>query len=202
MRPNRWVLALALAGVSIVVSACGETQQAAPSDDAFWAGLRVVGDETEYFAELGDMGEGADIVATGNFTDFQLSRTIRDAAVPEDVVSYAVASFETTEMQADTAATEVLPVEFLLPGDTEAEQLAAVERLRAELPQAELVVFLRAKSGPEEDGLYRLVNSTGLWVDEGGGIKAPLVHEGETPYEDAVADVGSVAELFDVATNP
>lgn len=204
MRRSGCVSSALVLGATIVVAACGgSSQDTAASDQVFWDGLRVLGDETEYFAELDDMGDDADIAATGRFIDFQMSRTIRDPAVPEDVVSYGVASFETDQVVSDTSTPEVLPVEFLLPGTTEAEQRDAVERLRAELPEGELAVFLRAKSGEDEEGFYRLVNSTGLWVlDASADLQAPLVHEGEIPYESDVAGVTSVDQLLEEATTP
>lgn len=75
------------------------------------------------------------------------------------------------------------------------------------LPEDEILVFLRAKRGEGEEGLYRLVNSTGLWVGSDDGVTAPLAEDllaadekDSEPYPNEVRDISSLDELADAAT--
>lgn len=178
-RPAAWLMVLALA----VMACVSATPATAPSSDpgtssaeaGFWSDLRIEGDEVEGYGSLREMKAHADAVVTGRFDSFALSRTFQGDA-PEDVTAYAVA-----EVVVDARLRGVVPdrlkLEFLLPVPSD-RAAAAVKEMANTMPTGDLVLFLRAKRGPDEDGLYRIVNSVGLWTaTDRASVDAPLREE-------------------------
>lgn len=194
-RRRHAVAALAVM-VSLGVTACGGSDTSAPTDSAY-AALRVQGLEVESYGSLREMAGGADLVVIGKFTSFDISRTIQGDAA-QDVVVYGKATLVVTRKVVEEPVATELPVEFLLPyGPDEAAAKAA--EFAAGLPQEEVLVFLRHKGGAEA-GLYRLVNSQGLWTSTvRATLDAPLAEEapGSGPYKGELAGIGSIDELAD-----
>ena len=182
--------------VSVVATACGGSDTSAPADSAY-AALRVDGLEVESYGSLRQMAGGADLVVIGKFTSFGISRTIQ-GDVAQDVVVYGKATLTVTRKVVEEPVATELPVEFLLPYGPEEAELKAAE-FAAELPQEEVLVFLRHKGGAEA-GLYRLVNSQGLWTStERAALDTPLAEEAPTrgQYRGELAGIGSIDELAD-----
>ena len=62
-----------------------------------------------------------------------------------------------------------------------------------------VLVFLRDKGGAEA-GLYRLVNSQGLWTSTARAtVDAPLAEDapGSGPYKNELAEISTIDELAD-----
>ncbi len=184
----------------LLAAACSTSQPSIPrSDTEFWAQLRISGLEAERFDTLADLVASADAVVVGEFASFGLSRTLEGDAA-EDVVVYAKADLWISETIAGRSFGESVPLEFLLPvGPAEAD--GAIDALRAALPGGRLVVFLRDKGG-EEAGLFRVVNSTGLWAETArAAVDAPLAEEPPSKsgiYESELAGVASIEDLIEV----
>lgn len=187
--------------LAALVTACGggseeQTTRTKAADHAsFWPALRVAGDEVEGYATLSEMAQKADAVVMGTFKSFSPSRTIQGDA-PEDVVVYAKGELEIQRNVVGAAPGRTVALEFILPPG-EADALAG--RLSAKLPRGPMLVFLRAKRGDGEAGLFRVVNSRGLWAaTERSAVDTPLAEEPPTSsglYADERAGVQSVDEL-------
>jgi hypothetical protein len=194
-RRRHAVAALAVT-VSLAVTACGGSDTGAPTDSAYTA-LRVQGLEVESYGSLREMAGSADLVAIGKFTSFDISRTIRGDAA-QDVVVYGKATLVVTRKVVEEPVATELPVEFLLPyGPDEAAAKAA--EFAADLPKEEVLVFLRHKGGAEA-GLYRVVNSQGLWTTTArAALDTPLAEEAPEsgPYKGELAGISSIDELAD-----
>lgn len=147
----------------LAATACSTPTATSDSGDAsaFWDALRIAGDEVEGYARVDEMAASADAVLVGRVSSVGLSRTIQGDAA-EDLVALAMVRITVVKLISGTASPEVA-VEFLLPSPREPvdEQIASVV---ASAPDDEMVLFLRAKRGRGEEGLYRIVNSSGLWT--------------------------------------
>ncbi len=168
------LLLVACVPVIFALQACSSRTGSAPEGDGrFWETLRVEGDEVEYFPSLADMVKSADAVVVGTFEGFSASRTIVGDA-PEDSVLYGKATLLVSEVLTGPTLGDTVPVEFLLP-IMPGEGDAIVQEMAASLPKSEMVLFLRAKLGTNEGGLFRLVNSYGLWAQtERSALDTPL----------------------------
>lgn len=152
-----------------------ERAEHARQGNRFWSGLHIHGAEVEDYRSLKEMAEASNIVVLGQLTNFRLSRILETDA-PENIVSYAAADVAVSSLVRGKPS-GVLTVEFLL---TASEPESAVKDLANSLPQTPALMFLRDKGG-EESGLYRLVNSSGLWVEEAGRLLAPLAEDYGVP---------------------
>lgn len=183
------VLVMALAG-------CAGGSQA-PGPVAFWDALRITGaDEVEGWATFGEMKSAADIVIVAEIASFELGRTFQGDAA-EDLVGYGRANLKVIETLRGNPPKGLVPVEFLLGGNPK-NYGATAEALGRAVPEGPFLAFLRAKRGEGEEGLYRLVNSTGLWGQvEGTTIGAPMADpEFGMPYAAELARLGSFEELL------
>lgn len=165
----------------------------------FWNGLRFDGDEVEQYSTLTEMTEAADAVVVGHYTSFAMGRQILgDERAPQGSVSMLTGMFEVSETLAGSIREPIIPIEFVLVerGEPVAETGA---RLSESFPDGDLVVFLRAKGGNEE-GYFRLVNSTGLWTESGfDSLAAPLAgdpQQGVGPYDSELSDVDSLSDFI------
>lgn len=198
-RTRRRHAAAALAvTISLVVTACGGNGASTAADtDSAYAALRVQGLEVESYGSLREMARGADFVVIGKFTSFDISRTIQ-GDVAQDVVVYGKATLVVTRKVVNEPVATELPVEFLLPYGPEEAELKAAE-FAADLPKEDVLVFLRDKGGAEA-GLYRLVNSQGLWTSTARAtVDAPLAEDapGSGPYKSELAGIDTIDELAD-----
>lgn len=196
---SRVVILLTSMVVTLALTSADPDPKAATSTGSFWQSLQVTGFEVEQYASLEEMAAAADAVVKGKFVDIKLSRTIRTPTGDEDAVNMALAVLRVTQTIRGSTQVGDVPLEFVLPSSSSPldEQIAA---LRGSMPRNELVVFLRDKGG-KEAGLYRTVNSLGLWSETNGKVSAPLSADGahESLAARAVADetatVGSVDGL-------
>lgn len=193
-RPRLWP---ALIGVLVVIALAGCTGGSrAPGPTAFWDALRVNGaDEAEGWATFREMEAAADIVMVAEVVSFGLSRTIQSDA-NEAIVGYGKAQFRVIETLRGKPPEGLVPVEFLLPGNPK-DYAARAEEMGRAVPEGRFLVFLRHKGGSEA-GLYRLVNSNGLWGEgQGSTIDAPVSDpEHGTPYEAELSHLDSFEELI------
>ena len=147
--------------IAVLAIACGGGNEDI-SQAAFWEPFRAGGGglEAEGYATLSDMAESADLVARGRFVAFEDSREVT-GDVRQDVVTYGATTFVLDEVIRGQASGDRLVVEFIINErpDRVAEFIATQA---ANLPEGEIIVFLRAKRGRGESGRYRLVNSVGL----------------------------------------
>lgn len=137
-----------------------------------WEPLRVIGAlEAERYPSIAAMRDSADAVVAGSFVSFDTRTFHGDAA--EDVIVYLVATLRVDEVLAGSLAQPTVPLEFLVPSVV-ADDAPVLETLAATLPRSQMVLFLRHKGGAEA-GLYRVVNSTGLWAPtKRSGLDTPL----------------------------
>jgi hypothetical protein len=193
------VLGLLTVAVAMALTACDSTGgQTASSDERFWSNFRTSAREAENFPSLKDMEASADAVVTGRFGPFAVGRTIQGDAA-EDVVVFLETDFRIGETLAGTDYGSSVPLEFLGPADpNEADD--RVQELNASLPAQRMVVFVRDKGGSEA-GLFRVVNSTGLWAATSRSpVDTPLAFEvpQETGlYARELARIGSIQELIE-----
>ncbi len=171
-----------------------------PDADSFWTALRIDADEVEGYASLAEMHAQADAVVVGRLTSFEPGRVFQGDAA-EDKVGYAVAKVEVVELIRGGDLADGLPLEFLLSsGKTDFE--AQVTALAADLPEERVVLFLRAKRGSGEEGLWRVVNSKGLWAATSRAfVDAPLSVEPPTTtdlYATELKTVGSIDDLIEL----
>lgn len=188
--------AIVVAALAALVG-CGGAGAVEPThDESFWGPIRISGDEVEGYTTLADMARSADVVAVGQATDFGISRKIATDA-PEDVVTYGFILFSPAEVLYGTAP-DPIPIEFIInvhPDDVDA---TAAEQIRS-VPNGDLIVFLREKRGSGEEGLYRLVNSYGLWTELDGDLTAPAAEDPTEAYERYKTELAAVDSLDDLA---
>lgn len=153
------------------------------TDEAFWDTLRIKAFEAEKYETLAEMGEAADVVVIGRLTDFRANRQFQGDA-SQDVITYAAVDVKIEKVVRGEAPGSTITLEFMLPAPPKRVP-AVVEAQRERMPKGKTVMFLRHKRGEGESGLYRLVNSYGLWISDRGELRSPLA---ETPsYPDAVS---------------
>lgn len=147
-----------------------------PPHRGFWPTLQIVADEAEGYSSLAEMAGGADHVVVGRMSNFRLNRRIQGDA-REDVVHMVAVDIDVEQVVRGVDPGKRVVLEFLLPGRP--DQVAAkVQQQAASIPQAPMLFFLRQKGA----GLYRIVNSLGLWLADAGSVHAPLslaLHEHE-----------------------
>lgn len=165
------------------------------TDAEFWSGLRIAGDEAEGYASLKEMKAEADAVVIGTFGSFEVGRRFQ-ADAPEDVTAYAVAEVVVKERLGGLVP-DRLKLEFLWSGPIE-RVAEGVTEMADTMPTGDLVLFLRAKRGANEDGLYRVVNSVGLWAaTDRADLDTPLGDEssGISLYAEELRSVRSLADF-------
>lgn len=177
-------------GVQLAVP---EDGAAPPESDSslFFAALRPGPglDEVEGYPSLAAMADAADLVVAGRFASFRRSRDVEGDAV-EDVVTYGAADLVIEELLRGVPVVEPVPVEFMISEED-------IPELNANLPEESLVVFLREKTGEQEQGLYRLVNSLGLWRESEGSLTPPLA-EDPGAYQAELQGLTTLPELMDL----
>lgn len=151
--------------------ATAPAHSAAPPFPGFWESLHVHGDEAEGYKTLSEMAESADHVVLGTLTNFRLNRQIQTGSA-EYVIQMGAADLQVTRVVRGENPGKVVVLEFLLTGPP--EHMATKIRQQAEtMPAGPALFFLRHKGG-KEAGLYRIVNSRGLWISDGDKLTAPL----------------------------
>ena len=130
---------------------------------AFWEAF-VYGptvEEVSHFDSLEEMLDASDAVVTGRVRTVALSRII-GAEPGENGLGYVRVELDVDRVIAGEAPA-LVPLEFIAWGSPDAAGVL-VERLERQLPVDSVLVFLHAKRGANEAGLYRVTNSTGLWA--------------------------------------
>ena len=160
-------------GMSISLAACAEPRsssgpttdsaEAQNSDERFWQTFRVSGDEVEPYVAFDSMAKTADATVLARFGKVGKIRTL--TAEGNDTVHYVSVELAVTrELAGNGSLPSVVPLEFMvIPGRGQSINRVA-EEMSASLPKDDMVLFLRAKKGNGEAGLYRVVNSRGLWA--------------------------------------
>lgn len=196
------VLRATLAGVSMFVLGIVISQQFTVADrvdvtQTFWQTLTVKADEVEGFESLQSMAAESDCVLRAHIVGSGISRQIQGDA-EEDVVTFFGAKLDVSDVIRGENCSDVGFVEFLLPVSAERAEETA-QTLSQQLPQEELILALRNKGG-DESGLYRLVNSRGLWIQSGEGVHTPLAtDEHESGPARFAGEVSWIRSLDDLA---
>ncbi len=157
----------------------------------------------ENYASLDEMKASSDSVVVGTLGGFSVGRQIRGDAA-EDVVTFINASILIDKTVAGRDLGESVSLEFLGPAiPDQAEEM--VNQLNSTLPKGEAVLlFLRDKAG-KEAGIFRVVNSTGLWAETSRStLDTPMTFEPpseESPYEDEIQGIDSLDEMIALVTN-
>jgi hypothetical protein len=193
-----WLGAALIATLCAFPAGCAGSAEITSKDPLFWSGLHVGGDEVEGYGTLEEMASAADLIVVGTFSDFKLNRIIQGDA-PQDQVGMA-AAIVSVDRIVKGAVPAALIVEFVLPIVGSAQEIASyAAELKAVMPQGEVVLLLRDKGGSEA-GLYRLVNSLGLWTELNGELAAPLFLPADAenqPYMTELAGVTTTGALAD-----
>lgn len=172
------VAAMGLAGVAVgsrPPTRSSAHQGSDPNPEAFWGPMRVQGMEAERYDRLAGMAVAADLVVVGTLANVRVGRIIQGDAA-EDVVTLGAADISVEHVVRGVAPNGLVPLEFLVPLAADRAP-SAIAAMQSSVPQGRLVMFLRHKGGAE-DGLYRLVNSYGLWTSDGETLTAPLTSAG------------------------
>lgn len=161
--------------------------------------LAVAGDEAEHFDSLEAMAASSDAVIVGTASPLTVHRTLQGDA-EEDVVVYLATTVSIEESVSGAFEPgDAVTVEFLSPATT----LGGAESLAREVTMGDRpnLMMLRDKGG-DEAGIYRIVNSLGLWVDGEDGPIAPLSEHflrGDGPMPPLAREVTSHSSIEDVA---
>ncbi|MEU9508540.1 hypothetical protein AB0D32_19955 [Micromonospora sp. NPDC048170] len=207
-------VAALLLGVSISLSACAEPRsesdptagsaEAQNSDERFWQTFRISGDEVEPYVSLDSMAQTADATVLARFGKVGKVRTI--TAEGNDTVHYVSVELTVTrELAGKGGLPSVVPLEFMvIPGRGQSID-EVTGKLSASLPKDDMILFLRAKKGTGETGLYRVVNSRGLWASTSRDtLDTPLAEEpvkDEAQYKSDLAKVSTIPELANLVDN-
>ncbi len=170
----------------------GEIEQAA-REAAFWEALRITGSEVSSFDSLAEIVDGSDLVVIGRLANFRQSRQLTFSS--EDVVTYGGVDLLITEVLHGRPVGDVVLLEFLV-NERPDRVAAAIEAQDAALPTGDVIVFLHEKRGEGEAGIYRPVNSRGMWIAAEDGIVAPLrPPDSPIPFDGELAELRSLSEL-------
>lgn len=195
----RWrIVQIAVGATALAIAIVGCSASSSSHErDSFWSHLRVHGDEVEGFGSLADMKDSADLVFVGTMASIGPSRVIQGDAA-EDVTTYASVEFTIDQVLSGRAA-DAISVEFLIAAPTADAAADTVDLLRASLPSDPALLFLRAKQGEGEDGLFRLVSSEGLWMTtDRAVVDTPQAGEPGAHHYDEAKGVESLDELIDI----
>lgn len=216
MRGTEWpsltsaVAAVCAALLLASVAGCGD--QAIPpaepvSEDQStvdpWAPLRSAGAlEAEPPRPIADLGDSADVVALGQFTD---TREVRTVGYGQAAAYVLPVSFVPSSVLKGDAPAPIM-VEFLLFVGGPDGVNAGVKAYREALLGTEMLLLLRAKRGEGEQGLYRVVNSYGLWVEtDRHDLDAPLAEKDpwtRDEFQETLSKAnGSLSRLAALATS-
>ncbi|GFH38026.1 hypothetical protein [Streptomyces pacificus] len=180
----------------------------------FGTGMR----EAEQYDSLEAAAEAASAVVTAEVVDIRTTRVIKGEGSDRlYMIGVVVRPVEILDGALGETSQQQLTVEFIGGGE---DPTAAVEQMKASLPEGESVWFLRSKAEEGERHLgelkqagrtpspdevkaiegdkpyYRVVSSQGLFVQEGQEVTNPIVSEDET--SDAMVVEG---EKYDKVTN-
>lgn len=201
LRARRAVAAAVLATLVVAPAGCGAdgadgtggTDPAdAQSEDAFWAAMRIDAVEIDRTDSLAALVEQSDVVVRGRIRSFTFNRTVGDTA--EEALSYALVTVTADEVLRGEVTAPTLPVELVLPVPAGTEPADHAAALAPEAPEEQLVLFLRRKRGPGDNGAYRPVNAGGVWASAGPArIDTPL--SVEPPEERFGPEVSAMRSL-------
>lgn len=118
------------------------------------------------FNSVSEMASASNVIAIGRFVGFGLSRQV-PGSVSNPPVTYAAAEFSVEQYAKGQDTGEPITLEFVSSSDN-------ISLIAAALPTERMLVFLSQKTGADEVGLYRLVNSDGLFVEVQDGIARPF----------------------------
>lgn len=196
MPRNQFVVAVVLAA-AVVACGFGATPSEAPSD-AFWAALSPGpdADEVDRFDSLKEMAAGSDAVVLGSISSIVVGRLVGGDA-SGDVIAYVQVAYDVEKVVAGDAPDHVT-IEFL-GGSPDAARALVGRALAAGLPHTMVLIFLHAKLGAGEAGLYRPVNSTGVWAaTRRAALDSPLQQSAPSVsglYEREIVNLRNIDDL-------
>jgi hypothetical protein len=163
---------------------------------AFWEPFMIEGpaiDEVSHFESLAEMLAAADAVVVARVTDVAVSR-IWQGERPGERWPYVRVQLRIDRVISGHAP-GIVQLEFLA-GGAEQQVPVFVESQKGKLPADSVVVFLHAKGGAGEAGLYRVINSTGLWAPTTrASLDAPLRMEPPPKSGLYAAEIAGIREM-------
>lgn len=188
--------------VALLVAACANGSSGrdaaiaaneAQVDGGGWDMLAMQADEVERFDTLAEMGQIADFVLIAQATGVDGVRRVGPEG--DEGIDLAQVRFEVVRAIGDWNKDSIV-LEFFIPTP---QALKALEEQVAGFPPTVLAVRDKGAGDPEEEGLYRLVNSESLWTAQpDGGLVAPLAEDhSDREFASELADVKDLEELGD-----
>ena len=193
---SQLVRASAIATLVLSLAGCAQEKPPAPSSAELGA-LRISGDEVEPYLGFDRMRESADLAVLGELGDAKGIRTVGEPGSEAYLLQF--------EVKPDSvmrgSAPESIVVEFTLGAATR-EQAEAAQKVYSDvLGGTEAILYLRAKQGHGEAGLYRPVNSLGFWITtQEAPVSAPLAEVDPATLPQFRTDLAAADSLDDVVT--
>lgn len=183
-------------GLIVLVIAAAGLACSAPRP-VFWERFGPFDLEVDRFDSMLDMMAASDAVVVASVRDVAVSRVIQGDG--GDVLTTIRVDLAVTQVIEGTPP-EVVPLEFI--GGFPDQTAALVDALREIRPVDASVVFIHAKQGEGEVGLYRVTNSTGLWTPTSrANLDIPLREEPPRQaglYAEELLHIDELAELIDL----
>jgi hypothetical protein len=187
---------IAARGLVVLVIAAAALACSAPRP-VFWERFGPFDLEVDRFDSMLDMMAVSDAVVVASVRDVAVNREIRGQGA--DVVTMIKVELAVTRV-IHGAAAEAVPLEFI--GGSPDQTAAFVDELNEIRPVDASVVFLHEKQGEGEEGLYRVMNSTGLWTPTSrANLDTPLREESPLDaglYADELANIDELNELIEL----
>ncbi|WP_444663310.1 hypothetical protein ACT17Q_14585 [Cellulomonas sp. CW35] len=189
------VAAFAVGSLAVgTLAGCTSDATALPSTADFVT-LRISGDEVEPYAGFDDMLKSADLAASGVVGEPGPVRSVGERGSEAYVLPF---EFTVSDV-ASGEGPSVVDVELSL-GATDPEQAHAAKAAFSKVMSGqEAFLYLRAKQSAGDEGVYRIVNSYGLWMETAdAALTAPLAADdphGKPLWASDLKDVRSVRSL-------
>jgi hypothetical protein len=196
-RSGSFAALLLIAAVAATLVGCAA--ESPPASATYWRALSLEGAEVESFDRVDEMARASDLVTIGTFGKEVKVRMLQGDAI-EDQVFYGQFVFAP---ESERGSSGGLIVEFLLPSSTLEDANAFLDETLSLPPEEPVLVFLHEKRSPGEEGLYRLITSMGMWVEEGGTFYSPLTADDGAAHDllHSAGDPKTLEDLLESATD-
>lgn len=193
---SQLVRASVIATLALLLAGCAQESPPAPSSAELGA-LKISGDEVEPYQGFDRMRESADLAVLGELGDAKGIRTVGEPGSEAYLLQFEVKP----DSVMGGSAPDSIVVEFTLGAATR-EQAEAAQKVYSEaLAGREAILYLRAKQGRGEAGLYRPVNSLGFWTaTQEAPVSAPLAEMDPATLAQFRTDLATADSLDDVVT--